>query len=72
MVDFAIMRNLTVHKKGKKHDCGNYMPLSMLSIPSKITESATCDELDKQMETVLQDSQWDTEKESPQKQCSCI
>ena len=29
----------TVHKKGKKDSCGNYRPLSMLSIPSKITVS---------------------------------
>ena len=31
----------TVQKKGKKDNCGNYRPLSMLSIPSKITESVT-------------------------------
>ena len=48
----------TVRKKGRKDDCGNYMPLSMLSIPSKITESVICDELDKHLETVLQDNQW--------------
>ena len=46
----------TVHKKGKKDDCDNYRPLSMSSIPSKTTESVTCDELDKHMETVLQDN----------------
>ena len=48
----------TVHKKGKKDDCGNYRPLSMLSIPSKITESVICDELDKHLETVLLENQW--------------
>ena len=48
----------TVHKKRKKDNCGNYRPLSMLSIPSKITESVICDELDKHLETVLLDNQW--------------
>lgn len=27
-------------KSGKREDCGNYRPLTMLSIPSKITESS--------------------------------
>ena len=48
----------TVRNKGKKDDCGNYRPRSMLSIPSKITESVICDELDKHLETVLLDNRW--------------
>ena len=55
----------TVDKKGKKDDCGNYRPLSMLSISSRITESAICDELDKHLQTVLLDIQWGYRKGKP-------
>ena len=36
----------TVFKNGEKEDCGNYRPLTMLNIPSKITESVACETLD--------------------------
>ena len=43
---------------GKKEDCGNYRPLTMLNIPSKITESVACETLDKHLENVIQENQW--------------
>ena len=48
----------TVFKNGEKEDCGNYRPLTMLSIPSKITESVACETLDKHLENVIQENQW--------------
>ena len=36
----------TVFKNGEKEDCGNYRPLTMLNIPSKITESVVCETLE--------------------------
>lgn len=36
----------TIFKNGDKEDCSNYRPLTMLSIPSKITESVICETLD--------------------------
>ena len=35
-----------LHKKGSKLDCGNYRPISLLSIPSKLMESIICSNLD--------------------------
>ena len=45
----------TVFKNGDKEDCGNYRPLAMLNIPSKITESVVRETLDKHLENVIQD-----------------
>ena len=36
----------------------NYRPLTMLNIPSKITESVVCETLDKHLENVIQENQW--------------
>ena len=47
-----------VFKNGEKEDCGNYRPLTMLNIPSKITESVVCEMLDKHQENVIQENQW--------------
>ena len=40
----------TICKKGKKELCDSYRPLTMLSIPSKITEGVICETLDKHLE----------------------
>ena len=48
----------TVFKNGEKDDCGNYRPLTMLNIPSKITELVACETMDKHLENVIQDNQW--------------
>ena len=43
---------------GSKDDCSNYRPLTLLSIPSKITESVICDNIDPHLIKVLHRSQW--------------
>ena len=48
----------TIFKKGKKDLCDNYRPLTMLSIPSKITEGVFCETLDKHLEKTIQKNQW--------------
>ena len=45
-------------KSGNKEDCSNYRPITLLSIPSKITESVICDNIDSHLKTVLQKNQW--------------
>ena len=35
-----------LHKGGDSGKCGNYRPLTMLSIPCKIAESIICDTID--------------------------
>ena len=55
----------TAFKNGKKEDCGNYRPLTMLNIPSKITESAACETLDKHLDNVIQENQWGYRKGFP-------
>ena len=38
-------------------DCGNYRPLTMLCIPSKVVESVLCDTIDPRLNDVLHDNQ---------------
>ena len=45
-------------KGGDCADCGNYRPLTMLSIPSKVVESVLCDTIDPHLNDVLHDNQW--------------
>ena len=47
-----------IFKKGKKDLCDSYRPLTMLSIPSKITEGVICETLDKHLEKTTQKNQW--------------
>ena len=39
----------TIYKGGKKEIYGNYRPLTMLSIPSKVSEAVICESLDKHL-----------------------
>ena len=54
-----------LHKKGSKLDCGNYRPISLLSIPSKLMESIICSNLDNHLENhnLLNESQWGFRKQ---------
>ena len=45
-------------KSGPPSDRGNYRPLSMLSIPSKLLEGVVCSEIDDQVEEVPNPNQW--------------
>ena len=49
-----------IHKKGSTQDCGNYRPISLLSIPSKLLESIACFQLDSFLNhhNLITDSQW--------------
>jgi len=51
---------LTTHKKGSKTDRGNFRPLQMLSLPSKLLEGLVCERLDKFTTDTgqLNDNQW--------------
>lgn len=51
---------LTIHKKGNKTDRGNYRPLQMLSLPSKLLEGLVCEGLDSFTTDTgqLNDNQW--------------
>ena len=42
----------------ERRKTGNYRPLTMLNIPSKITESVACETLDKHLENVIHENQW--------------
>ena len=57
---WKVSRMLTTHKKGNKTVRGNYRPLQMLSLPSKLLEGLVCEGLDNfTTETgQLNDSQW--------------
>ena len=47
-------------KKGSPLDCDNYRPISLLSIPSKITESMVCTNFDNHLERnhLISEHQW--------------
>lgn len=45
-------------KGGDSADCGNYRPLTMLSIPNNIAESAICDTIDVHHNEILHQNQW--------------
>ena len=47
-----------LHKGSDNGECGNYRPLTMLSIHSKITESIICDTIDPHLNEMLQKHQW--------------
>ena len=48
----------TTHKNGEEAERENYRPLTMLSIPCKLTESVACISLDKQLEATINQNQW--------------
>ena len=52
----------TLFKSGERDVCANYRPLTLLSIPSKITESVICEALDPHLRCVLQRNQWGLQK----------
>ena len=60
--DWKIAKVNAVYKKGKKDDCQNYRPFSMLSIPSKISESIVCDLVDQNLYNKIQTNQWGFQK----------
>ena len=45
-------------KSGEPSERGNYRPLTMLSVPSKVSEAVICDQLDNQVEKTRQKNQW--------------
>ena len=57
---WKVSRMLTTHKKGNKTDRGNYRPLQMLTLPSKLLEGLVCEGLDKFTTDIgqLNDNQW--------------
>ena len=46
------------HKQGERAERGNYRPLTMLSIPRKISESVICDGMEKQIDRTRHRNQW--------------
>lgn len=50
-------------KSGNKEDCSNYRPITLSSIPSKITESVICDNIENHLSNVPQRNQWGYRKE---------
>ena len=46
------------HKQGDRAERGNYRPLTMLSIPSKVYESVVCDAMEKQIDRTRHRNQW--------------
>ena len=57
---WKVSRMLTTHKKGNKTDRGNYRPLQMLRLPSKLLEGLVCESLDSFTTDTgqLNDNQW--------------
>ena len=47
-----------LHKGSDSGECGNYRPLTVLSIPVKINESIICDTNDPYLNEVLQKNHW--------------
>ena len=56
--DFIPHNGKSVRKRGSKDDYYNYRLLTLLSIPSKITESVICDNIDPHLIKVLHRNQW--------------
>ena len=48
----------SVVKSGVASDRGNDRPLTLLSIPSKVSEAVICDQLDNQVEKIRHKNQW--------------
>ena len=46
------------HKQGEGAEGGNYRPLSMLSIPSNISESMICDGMERQIDRTRHRNKW--------------
>ena len=57
---WKISRMHTIYKKGDTSDKGNYRPLQMLSVPSKILEATVCKGLDNFISDtgLLSNNQW--------------
>ena len=49
-------------KSGSKDNCSNYRPLTLLPIPSKITDSVICDNIVPHLGKVLHKNQWGYKK----------
>ena len=49
-------------KSASKEDCSNYWPITLLSIPSKITKSVICDNIERHLRQVLERNQWGCRK----------
>ena len=49
-----LVKSNSCTKGSDNGECGNYRPLTMLTIPSKITESIICDTIDPHLNEMLQ------------------
>ena len=49
-----------IHKKGNTLDCGNYRPISLLSLPSKVLEDIVCSQIETHLteQNLITDHQW--------------
>ena len=59
---FSVLICTSSQSSGKKEICGNYRPLTILSIPSKVSEAVICESLDKHLDKVSQSNQWGFKK----------
>ena len=59
-IQWEISRMHTIYKKGDASDSGNYRPLQMLSVPSKLPEAKVCEGLDELISDtgLLSNNQW--------------